>query len=276
MSLLQPRALSLAALTVLELDPAQMVQCAAEAGYQHVGLRLLPATEAEVQHEIVGDTPLRRETLAALRDTGISVLDVEILRLKADTDIVAYGPVLETAAELGARYVLVAGNDPNEQRTIDRLGQLCDIAAPLGLAPSIEPMPWTDVKDIVAAERIVSAVGRGNVRLVVDPIHFDRAGSSLQDLGALPPHYFGYAQFCDAPGDRPIDLETLLFQARCERMVPGEGGIDLAGILRALPGHVPLSIEVPSQRWAQTSAAVERARRLREATLKLIEAAYAT
>ena len=40
----QPRALSLSALTVLELSPPQMVRCAADAGYDYVGLRLLPAT----------------------------------------------------------------------------------------------------------------------------------------------------------------------------------------------------------------------------------------
>ncbi|CAN0624941.1 Xylose isomerase domain-containing protein TIM barrel [Burkholderia multivorans] len=269
----QSRALSLSALTVLELSPPQMVQCAVDAGYDYVGLRLLPATDTEVRHEIVGDTALKRETLAILKDTGMRVLDVEIVRLKPDTDVNAYAPMLETAAELGARYVLVAGNDPDEARTIDNLGRLCDIARPLGLSPSIEPMPWTDVKDIVAGARIVKASGRGNTGLIVDPIHFDRAGSSLDTLRALPREYFGYVQFCDAPAERPGDLDTLLFQARCERRVPGEGGLDLTGILRALPAHLPVSVEVPSERWAKTTPAVARARRLREATLAVIEEA---
>ena len=35
------RPLSLAALTVLELTPPEMVTCAAEAGFSHVGIRLL-------------------------------------------------------------------------------------------------------------------------------------------------------------------------------------------------------------------------------------------
>lgn len=269
----QPRALSLSALTVLELSPPQMVQCAVDAGYDYVGLRLLPATETEVRHEIVGDTALRRETLAILKDTGMRVLDVEIVRLKPDVDVKDYVPMLETAAELGARYVLVAGNDPDEARTIDNLGRLCDLAAPLHLSPSLEPMPWTDVKDIAAGARIVKASGRDNTGLIVDPIHFDRAGSSLDALRALPREYFGYVQFCDAPAERPTDLDTLLFQARCERMVPGEGGLDLAGILRALPAHLPVSVEVPAERWARTTSAVARARHLREATLAVIEAA---
>jgi sugar phosphate isomerase/epimerase len=270
-----PRALSLSALTALELSPPQMVECAAQAGYDFVGLRLLPATDHEVRHDIIGATPLLRETKARLRDTGIKVLDVEILRLKPDTDVRAYRPMLDTAAELGARYVLVAGNDPDEARTVDRLAQLCDLAAPLGLSPSLEPMPWTDVKDIAQGARIVKAAARRNTGLIVDPIHFDRAGSSIDELSALPREYFGYVQFCDAPAERPADLDTLLFQARCERRIPGEGGIDLAGILRALPDHLPLSVEVPTQQWARTAPALERARKLREATLGVIERAYA-
>jgi hypothetical protein len=42
-----PRPISLAALTVLELTPPEMVGCAAEAGFSHVGIRLLPATPTE-------------------------------------------------------------------------------------------------------------------------------------------------------------------------------------------------------------------------------------
>ncbi|BCQ25318.1 TIM barrel protein [Caballeronia sp. NK8] len=269
------RKLSLSALTVLELTPPQMVECAAQAGYDFVGLRLLPATDTEVRHEIVGATSLKRETLAALKDTGIGVLDAEILRLKPDTNVADYEPMLETAAELGARYVLVAGNDPDESRTADRLAALCDIAQPYGLSPSLEPMPWTDAKDIVQGARIVTAAGRANTGLIVDPIHFDRAGSSTETLRALPREWFGYVQFCDASAARPADLDTLLYQARAERMIPGEGGLDLAGILRALPDDLPLSIEVPMNEWARTASALTRAKRLREATLAVVQETYA-
>lgn len=268
------RALSLSALTILELSPPQMVECAARAGYDFVGLRLLPATDHEVRYELVGDTPLKRETLARLKDTGVRVLDVEILRLKPDANVTAYKPTLDTAAELGARYVLVAGNDPDEARTAERLAQLCDLAEPLGLSPSLEPMPWTDVKNITQGARIVKATRRRNTGLIIDPIHFDRAASSIDELRALPREYFGYVQFCDAPAERPTDLNTLLYQARCERLIPGEGGLDLAGILRALPDDLPISIEVPMERWAKTASAVERARKLRDATFAVVERAY--
>ena len=63
------------------------MSCAADAGYGYVGLRLLPATAEEVQHPMVGDTPLVRETARRLADTGVRALDIEIFRLKPDTDV---------------------------------------------------------------------------------------------------------------------------------------------------------------------------------------------
>lgn len=264
------RPLSLSALTILELTPPEMVDCAAQAGYNHVGLRLLQATATEPNYDLVGDTLMIREILARLRDTDVSVLDIEILRLKPDTDVKDYQAVLETGAKLGARFVLVAGNDPNEARLTDRFGDLCDLAMPLGLKPYIEPMPWTDVKNVAQAGRIVTAANRGNGGIIIDPIHFDRSGSCVADIAALPSEFFGYMQLCDAPAQHPTNVDELLFQARCERKFPGDGGLNLIGLLDALPNTIPLSIEVPSNELAKTVGALERAKRARAATLNLL------
>ena len=80
-----PRPISLAALTVLDVSPANQVLCAAKAGYSHVGIRLVPATPTETQWDMIGDTPMVREVEANLKATGVKVLDVEILRVKPDT-----------------------------------------------------------------------------------------------------------------------------------------------------------------------------------------------
>lgn len=56
-----PGTIALAALTVLDLAPPDMVTCAAAAGYSHVGLRLLSATPDEPTYPTVGDTPLVHE-----------------------------------------------------------------------------------------------------------------------------------------------------------------------------------------------------------------------
>lgn len=78
-----------------------MVEAAARAGYSHVGLRLVPATEQEQHYPLVANADLRRQTQARLRDTGIQVLDLEILRLKPDTCVADFEAILAVGAELG-------------------------------------------------------------------------------------------------------------------------------------------------------------------------------
>src|SRR5208283_4753706 len=191
-------------------------------------------------------------------------------RLRRDTVVKGYLAALDTGARLGAQHVLVAGDDPDEARLTEHFAALCALGAPLGLTFDLEPMPWTDVVELGQASRIAAASGQANAGVLIDPIHFDRAGNVPGDIALLPPQQLHYAQLCDAPAERPRDMPTLLHQARAERLMPGDGGLDLAGILRALPSSLPLSLEVPMQGLARTVPAVERARRIRARTEALL------
>jgi sugar phosphate isomerase/epimerase len=264
------RPLSLAALTVLELSPVDMVACAGEAGYSHVGLRLIPATNDEPTWPVIGDKPMVRELMQMLADTGVRVLDIEIFRLKPDTDVRDYLPALETGSRLGAKHVLIAGNDPDEGRLAERFALMCELGMPLGLTMDLEAMPWTDVKTLQQSARVVATAGKANGGVLIDAIHFDRAGNAAADISAVPRDHLHYAQLCDAPVERPRDLETLLLQARAERQMPGDGGLDLKGILRALPPDLPLGLEIPMLSLSKTVGAVERARRMREKAESLL------
>ncbi|GAB7530252.1 TIM barrel protein [Pseudomonas sp. 3A(2025)] len=254
---------SLAALTVLELSPPDMVEVAARAGYSHVGLRLLPATPQEHHFALLSDAGLRRQTQQRLRDTGIKVMDIEILRLTPQTQVADCQALLETGAELGATELLVAGNDPDEARMIEHIAALCDLAAGFGIHPHLEFMPWTDTPDLAQALRIVEQANRPNGGVLVDAFHFNRSGSSLVQLAtatAANPQRFRYAQLCDVAGPRPDDMDEILHQARNERRFPGDGDCDLHGLLKALPGATPLSLEIPTrQLLEQGVSAYERA-----------------
>ncbi|HEX4884690.1 MAG TPA: sugar phosphate isomerase/epimerase, partial [Casimicrobiaceae bacterium] len=117
---------SLDHLTLLELTPPQLVEVAGTAGFTHVGLRLNPAAPPqERQHPMLGDSPMRRETLARMSAAGVSVFDVGVFRLKRGVDVAAFEPVLETAAALGARNACVNGDEPDAQVLADLLHRLC-------------------------------------------------------------------------------------------------------------------------------------------------------
>ena len=68
-------------------------------------------------------------------------------------------------------------------------------------------------------------------------------------------------------------MEEVIRQARSDRLFPGEGGLDLRGLLRALPAGIPLSLEVPV---SQKLAPLERARRALEATKAILALAEGT
>jgi sugar phosphate isomerase/epimerase len=260
------RALGLAALTVLDVAPPAQVAIAAEAGYSHVGLRLIPATAEEVRHPIVGEGPMVREVERLLAETGVKVLDVEIFRLTPDVRLDEFEPAMATAARLGARHMLVAGNDPQEARLRDSFARLAELAARYGLIPSLEPMPWTDVSTVTAAQRTIEGVDQP-AGVLVDAIHFFRADNRLSDIAALPRHHLHYMQLCDAPAECPADTAELIRQARSDRLFPGEGGLDLRALLHALPSDIPVSLEIPVARKMDPLA---RARRALEAAQRLL------
>ena len=265
-----PRPISLAALSALELTPPELVSCAAEAGYSHVGLRLIPATPTEPQYDIVGDTPMLREVERRLADTGVRVLDVEIFRLKPETMADDYEAAVGSATRLGARGLLVAGNDPEESRLIDSFGRFCDLAAAHGLTADLEFMPWTDAKTLLQAARIVAQAGRANGGVLIDPFHLSRSRSRSEDIATIPPERLHCMQFCDVPAALPPTMDAILAEARAERLFPGEGGLDLLGLLRAVPADLPLSVEVPKRALARTVGAVQRARLALAATQALL------
>jgi sugar phosphate isomerase/epimerase len=264
---------SLAALTALELAPPQLIDVAAACGYDHVGIRLLPATPGGISYPLMEDKTSLRETIARLDATGLTVADLEVVAFRSDTGIAAFSPFFETGARLGASHILVAAYDPDLARFTDRFAGFCEAAAPYGLTADLEFMPWTSVPDLATASRIVEQVGKENAGVLVDALHFDRSGSSIADLAGIPPSRLHYWQLCDGPAERPATSEEMMRAARTERMFPGEGGIDLVALARVMPADIAISIEVPTVELAKTVDASTRARRALNAARGVIAAA---
>lgn len=240
------RRYSLAQLTTLSLDPPAMIRAAAQAGYDACGLRLLPFTPGGIAYDLMGQPGLLRETLALMRDTGVRVGDLEIIRLDAAFDVDAYRPFLETGQQLGARHVLVAGEDPDAARLTDSYARLCEACRPFGLTVDMEFMPWLAVNSLSAARRIAASAGQDNGGILIDPLHFARSASTLAELADLPPSMIHYAQICDAPAAIPDTTDELIRTSRSARLPPGEGEIHLREIFACLPQDIPISVEIPN------------------------------
>jgi sugar phosphate isomerase/epimerase len=236
---------SLAHLTVLSLAPPQVVDVAARSGYRYVGLRLTRVTPEEPLYDLAHDRALMRETQARLADSGMEVLDVELFRMDPSLDAESFIPILDAAAELKATNIIAQLPDPDRERATARFAKLCDLAKPLGIFVSLEFPHWTETGNLAAAERIVRAVNRSNAGILVDMLHFGRSDSTLPALAEIPREWLRFAHVCDAAKEIPPTLAGMIRTGREERQFPGEGGIDVLGILACMPQDIPYALEIP-------------------------------
>lgn len=236
---------SLAHLTVLSVPPPEMIRMAARTGYQTVGLRLIRVTDTTPGYPLMDDPAMLRDTLAAIRDTGVGVLDIEFVQIRPETEIQSLLPFLETGAALGAKWIVAAPYDADLGRLADRFAILCDLAAPFGMRVALEFFPWTVVPGIAEADAILDAANRPNSGILVDTLHFNRGPSTLEALAVIRQERLPFLHLCDAPVAPSWTTEELLHAARAERLAPGDGGIDLPSLIAAMPHGIPLALEVP-------------------------------
>lgn len=236
---------SLAHLTVLGTTPVELIGIAAGAGYDYASIRTTPVAPGERITPLAGDPAMIRQVVARLADTGLRVLDVELIRCGPDDEPDQYLTVFEAAAMIGARHVIAQLPDPDRARATDRFGRLCDLALDFGLTVDLEFTSWTETADLATAAALVEAVDRANAGVLVDVLHFFRSGSSLDQLASLPPAWLRFVQLCDAPAAAPPTVEGVIHTARAARSLPGYGGLPLRDLLDRLPA-VPFSLEVPN------------------------------
>lgn len=267
-----PRRFALAPLTAIHLTPPELVGAAARSGYDALGLRLSPFRAGELQHPMFDNSPMLRETEARLRDTGLEVLDIEVMRLTAECPVREFLPVLETGRRLGAKYALTLIDIADVSLAAAKFAELCEFAAPLDITCALEFAAWLGVGNIQGANAVIKQAGQINGALLLDPFHLFRSGGELADMAAVNSKLIHYAQFCDAPMTAPATMAAISEEARFDRCLPGEGGLPLHAFLEALPPGVPLSLEVPNRRLAETMDLDERLRRTLNAAKKVAQA----
>lgn len=263
------RKLSLAHLTAIQASPPQLVNIAADAGYDCVGLRLLEVTPGDAW-PIINDAALLAETKRVLTDRDIQVLDVELVRLTPDVSIESFRPMLETAAELGARHVLTQGHDAERSRLVENFAAFCALARDFGLTADVEFLTWTGLNCTAHAWSLIQEADCNDAGIMIDTLHFCRSGCDPGELKTIPPDRFHFVQIADAAGPKPNTTEGLIFTAREDRLFPGEGDLNLVEIMLALPPDISVGIEIPNSRLAQSLEPADRARRARLATVELL------
>ena len=178
------------------------------------------------------------------------------------------------AEALGADTVLAVTMAPaiDPAEATNGLAIACDVAAGHGQRLGVEFLPWTGIPDLAAAWPLVRDAGRANAGLVIDAWHWFRSGPDPELLRAIPGEKVIHLQISDAPAEPEPDVvaETI-----GKRLLPGEGAIDLAGLLRILDGigrRGPTAVEVFSD-WLRGHPPVEGARLAAEAARAVLASA---
>lgn len=250
-----------------EFGPVETIRAAATGGFDAVGLWIEPADWT---------APLFREVRAALADTGLPLLDVEVVWLKPDSMMDDHRRTIDIGAALGAANVLCVSSDPDAGATAARLADLCRHAEGSGIRVALEFGIFTEVKDLTAALAILAAVGHPQRALLLDPIHVDRSDSPFEALASVDRALLPYAQICDAPARRPdpADFDAVIADAVDLREQCGDGALPLDTFRRALPPGIPLSVELRSKALRDGYPdAGSRARAVAEATRRWLNRA---
>jgi sugar phosphate isomerase/epimerase len=264
------RSFSLAHLTAIVLSPPELIRLAARSGYQSVGLRLMAVNPDSPGYPLMDDPAAMRATKAAIADTGVGVMDIEFVRINPEIDVKALEPFVAAGAELGAKYVITAPYEPDHARLSDRLGAISDLCGGYDMRAVLEFFPWTDVPDLATAAKIVQGTGRDECGILVDTLHYARGASTPEQFQGLAPSRFPFVHVCDAPGGTSWTREELFHAGRVERLPPGEGGIDIKGILQHLPPNIPVGLEVPMTAYMAAKGVEAVVRRVRQAAERLL------
>lgn len=233
--------LSLASGVMPDASPLQTVQAAAASGFDAVGLWI----------DLTTWTPqTTQEVRQAVRDSGLQVLDAEVIWLRPGPGNPDHLRALDIAAEVGAANVLVVSSDPDAEATVEKFVTLCEYVRSMPLRVALEFGAFTDVPALEAAAAILHQAAQPNQSLLVDALHLCRSGGRAAALRRLPAAWFSYVQLCDAPlsGPSASDRAAIREEAVDYRLCPGEGELPLAELLGVLPAGLPLSVEVRSKR----------------------------
>lgn len=246
------RLIGLAQLSLLTATPPELVQYAAEAGFDFIGVRVRPVTDAEVPFNVQPGSRMLAETLARMADTGVAVKDIEFLLLDGTDQRDAWMAMYEAGQALGADSLTVACADTDLSRAQDTLSQMTEDGRAFGITPALEAISYQAINSLPAAGAMAAASG---CDLLADTLHIGRFGGTPAEIEAVATQV-PLLQICDAPALRPADREGLLIESRAQRLAPGEGDFDLRGALlaleRGLDGtnragtQLPLSVEVPN------------------------------
>jgi sugar phosphate isomerase/epimerase len=237
---------------------AARCEAAAAAGFTGIGLHV-----DDLARTVAGglDVDGMRDVLAA---AGLRVVEIEFLAGWALDDEGPGGEGVAAVADaFGGRHVSAGefrGGELDPVAAAKRLAEAAGRAAERDLLVAVEAFPWSAIRDYGTAVDLVRRSGAPNAGLLVDVWHFFNGGASPDLLQDLPGAGVAAVQLNDGPRVH----DDLLVNARATRRLPGEGELDVVGLVQAVErtgftGPYCVEVNTPEFRALPLEEAAERA-----------------
>ncbi|MGO9875771.1 MAG: sugar phosphate isomerase/epimerase family protein [Acidimicrobiia bacterium] len=164
-------------------------------------------------------------------------------------EVFAYGEaeLFRIAKVVGARSINavdIFGGRWTVDDAAEAFAALCDRARERDLLVHLEFLPWSRIPDLATAWEIVRCADRPNGGIAIDAWHYFRSGADEQLLRDVPGDRVLGIQLDDGPRLAEADL---LHATLHNRLLPGDGELDLAGmlgVLREIGAVAPVGVEV--------------------------------
>jgi sugar phosphate isomerase/epimerase len=232
-------------------------EAASDAGFTGIGIHV---TDLAVL------TPLDVEQILA--DTGLALREIEFLAGWINPNDGANAQatmerVTALAERVGGDHLSAgdfSGAPLDMKAAAQRLIQLASAAHGVGLRIALEAFAWSAVNTIEKADALLRQVDTPAVGHLLDVWHFFNTGADFTMLQRLPAHRIAAVQL----NDGPRVYNDFLWNARNTRFLPGDGELDVCGLLDTLNGigyTGPYCVEVnyPEFRAYSVADAAKRA-----------------
>ena len=255
-------ALTLCAMTVRGASFTERLRAAATAGFDSIGLSL--AQYRAALQEGLDDRRLR----SLLDGHGLRVAEIE-----APWDWAADGPpraggaspdadgaagtrengdlLFHALEALGCeQFNAVAFTAYPQGHLVERFTALCATAATVGVRVAVEFMPFSELRTLPDAWRLVRESGAPNAGVLLDHWHYVRSGGTPDELAAVPPDRILSVQLNDVrcrdglPPGKARDRDDLREEARHRRLLPAAGAAGFVRLLRRHGVSARMSVEV--------------------------------
>ncbi|RYX91802.1 MAG: sugar phosphate isomerase/epimerase [Comamonadaceae bacterium] len=237
--------LTLAHLTISS-TPAETIDAAAGAGFGAVGLRICGRRPGDpFATPIIGHAVNAKALRQRAADKGIRLSNVSAYQFYPDVTWDDIAPAIEATEALGIPVIVANGFTPDEAQFTDLFARYCEAAARANIRVALEFLPYSAVRNLEEALRIIERSGAQNAGLLLDALHLDRSGATPADIAAIDPAKIVFAQLCDAKKlDHRPSNEELLHEARFARLPAGTGELPLYEFMNALPAGLEVEYEV--------------------------------